>query len=441
MVVTIIIYMGDVPWDRTHRMMITMANQSEIQAVQAAMLSAMNSNDLIRSKAEPRCLSALNNPETVGKNIDVVREQLRARGLSDDIATVIEAFVAYSWSLVTCKGGWSGCTKNGARIVSNYVKQAKKAPIIVKAAEPAPAPVVATPKAPEPPKAVPEPRKDIGEITDPTMYRVAWYVENGYHVLLTGLAGVGKTYMIETLARIKGWNFYIITAPRMASDVAGFVGPNGRVDVPVTVALQDPNGILLIDEIDRAQPDALIPLNSLLANGYMNVPGIGLVYAYDKFRCVATANTSGMGGNADMVTAKKLDQSTRDRFMFVEVRWDRRVPEGILARMGCPEKDARAIVNFIGDVRRACIQTDGCSGMAPSYRAVGAFYRTSNEFGYDAAFPEVLERLSVSSDALLALCDSLVCTNRYAKAFKAWAVRYAESRTTMPEYDLVPEVD
>lgn len=414
-----------------------MATPIEIQAVQTAMYDSMNSNAEIKANAAPRCLSALNNPETVGKNIDTVRAELEAAGMASDISEITAAFVAYSWSLLTCKGGWSGCTKNGHRIVQAYRKAARpqKADRVIVVKEPTQEPpAVATPTAPAMPTPAP-----VGRITDPLMYRVAWYMDNGYHVMLTGLAGVGKTYMIEQLAKIRGWNFYIITAPRMASDVCGYVGPHGRVEVPVTKAITDPNGILLIDEIDRSMPEALIQLNSLLANGYMNVPGIGLVYAYEGFRCVATANTTGMGGNTDMVTAKKLDQSTRDRFQFVKVRWNRRVPEGILARKGATPEDAEEIVDFIGDVRRASLTVDGCSGMAPSYRSVGAFWDVAEAFGYDTAFDEVIVRGSVSVDQLNSLVWSLRCDNMYAKLFKDWAARYEAAQTEMAEYRLSTE--
>lgn len=416
-----------------------MATAIEIQAVRTALYDSLNSNEFYQEHATEKCLRTLASDDYVSRVIDWTREELGKAGLPTDLDEITAAFVNYSKSLLTSKGGWSGTQQTAVRMIRAYIKsprvKGRDRVIIAEKAEPSPAAV--TPRTPEP-KPAPKP---VGEITDPTMHRVEWYLDNGYHVMLTGLAGVGKTYMVEQLAKIRGWNYYVLTAPRMASDVCGYVGPHGRVEVPVTTAIQDPNGVLLIDEIDRSMPEALIQLNSLLANGYMNVPGIGLVYAYDGFRCVTTANTPGMGGNADMVTAKKLDQSTRDRFEFVEVKWDRRVPEGILAGRGASREEAVAIVNFIGDVRRASLEVDGCSGMAPSYRAVGAFWDVSEEFGYDTAFEEVIVRSSVSADHLNSLVASLRCDNRYARAFKLWAERFIDAQDRKSEYDLVPEVD
>lgn len=77
----------------------------------------------------------------------------------------------------------------------------------------------------------------------------------------------------------------------------------------------------MLDEIDASVPEALIILNTAIANGYFDFPN-GKIEANENFRIVACANTYGLGGNDVYVGRNQLDGASLDRFAVIYFDYD-----------------------------------------------------------------------------------------------------------------------
>jgi MoxR-like ATPase len=84
-------------------------------------------------------------------------------------------------------------------------------------------------------------------------------------------------------------------------------------------------GVFLFDELDAADPNVLLVINSALANGRLPIPNrhdkpVALKHA--DFICIAAANTWGRGADRQYVGRNQLDESTLDRFRIGTVPMD-----------------------------------------------------------------------------------------------------------------------
>ena len=84
-------------------------------------------------------------------------------------------------------------------------------------------------------------------------------------------------------------------------------------------------GVFLLDEMDAADPNVLLVINTALANGKMAVPNRpSNPYAerHDDFICVGAANTVGTGADRMYSGRNKLDDATLDRFRIGKTYMD-----------------------------------------------------------------------------------------------------------------------
>ena len=72
-------------------------------------------------------------------------------------------------------------------------------------------------------------------------------------------------------------------------------------------------GLMLFDEIDGSNPQALVALNASLENEQSDFP-CGIVKRHKNFRIIACANTFGKGADREYVGRSQLDGATLDRF-------------------------------------------------------------------------------------------------------------------------------
>jgi len=77
----------------------------------------------------------------------------------------------------------------------------------------------------------------------------------------------------------------------------------------------------MLDEIDASVPEALVILNTAIANGYFDFPN-GKIEAHENFRVIACANTYGLGGNDVYVGRNQLDGASLDRFAVIYFDYD-----------------------------------------------------------------------------------------------------------------------
>lgn len=168
------------------------------------------------------------------------------------------------------------------------------------------------------------------------------------NILLVGPAGCGKTYLGGLIAESLDLDFGSLSCTSGMSEthLLGRSTPNfhtGKNEFQSTefLRLYEEGGVFLLDEVDAADPNLLLALNSALANGYCNVPNRieqPRAEKHEDFICIATANTFGRGATRSYAGRNALDEATLDRFRIgtVECYYDKAV-EFVL----CPNDDLR----------------------------------------------------------------------------------------------------
>lgn len=148
------------------------------------------------------------------------------------------------------------------------------------------------------------------------------------NILLTGSPGCGKTYLARLVADSLDLEFGGIscTSEMSKSELIGRMVPNMSKGTDVYqstdfVKLYKNGGLFLLDELDAADANVLLTLNTALANGYINLP-IGRAEMHPDFVLIATANTFGVGNSRTFAGRNQLDGATLDRFHIGTVLCD-----------------------------------------------------------------------------------------------------------------------
>lgn len=174
------------------------------------------------------------------------------------------------------------------------------------------------------------------------------------NILLVGPAGCGKSHTAKLIADTFGFNFgsVSLTAGISESHLLGKSVPNlttgeGRFQGTDFVSCYESGGVYLLDEIDAADPNLLLAINSALANGYCNLPNRPKkprAVKHTDFICIATANTFGRGATRQYSGRNQLDESTLDRFRIgiVECKYDMSVELAL-----CPDDSLRGVLQKI----------------------------------------------------------------------------------------------
>ena len=149
-------------------------------------------------------------------------------------------------------------------------------------------------------------------------------VEAGIIPMLVGPAGTGKSTAVEQVARAMGLPFYTMNRIQNSFDLTGYNDANGRYVSTQFYEAYTKGGIFFFDEIDASSPEALVTINTALAQGYMAFPN-GLVKMHPDFKVVAAGNTYGKGANRQYCGRNSLDSATLDRFMIIEWDYDRKL--------------------------------------------------------------------------------------------------------------------
>lgn len=203
----------------------------------------------------------------------------------------------------------------------------------------------------------------VSGVMPPEFDAIVQTVAEGVYVYLHGPAGCGKSYMAEKVAEALGLQFYAMQQVFYEHQVVGFIDANGtRHETPFSEAYQH-GGLVLLDEFDGSSEEAAVTFNNALANGVINLPGLGNVKKHPDFRCIAAGNTGMTGADINYTARRVLDASTKDRFFFVPVDYCEAVEQ---SKANYDDE----IVSFVHDVRKA-IKAAGLSTIV-SYRAIEA---------------------------------------------------------------------
>ena len=212
-------------------------------------------------------------------------------------------------------------------------------------------------------------QRDAVEIeghTHPALPEVVELLAAGEHVFLPGPAGCGKTHLAAQAAQALGLAFDAIScsAGMSESQLLGRCIPRGEsgsfefVGTPFLDRYEN-GGVFLFDEMDAADPNVLLVVNSALANGHLSVPSRldkPVATKHPHFRCIAAANTFGRGADRQYVGRSQLDESTLDRFRIgtVPMEFDRDLERSLWT--GIVGDDHNATLATLWDYRKAIVE-------------------------------------------------------------------------------------
>ncbi|UVK63498.1 AAA-ATPase [Mycobacterium phage Aegeus] len=181
-------------------------------------------------------------------------------------------------------------------------------------------------------------------------------VAQRHHVMMVGPAGTGKSTLAEQAAEALGRKCYSISlSPQTpASQLIGYMDANGNyVRTPFRDAFEHGHAFHF-DEVDKAHPGILTVINSALANGHMTFPD-GNVRKGDGFRAFASANTFGLGPNAQYVGSNKLDAAFLDRFGKVFIGYDEALETAICHGTGASQTTVDKVLTYIRKLRKTAL--------------------------------------------------------------------------------------
>lgn len=162
-------------------------------------------------------------------------------------------------------------------------------------------------------------------------------------IMLVGPAGCGKTYLASKVAEQLEMGFAAISCSAGMSEthLLGRSIPNvtdgtSRFQTTDFLNCYENGGVFLLDEIDAADPNLLVMLNSGLANGYLSVPSRSenpSAKMHKDFVIFASANTFGRGADRLYVGRAQLDEATIDRFRMgtIQMDYDKKVETSLCA--------------------------------------------------------------------------------------------------------------
>ena len=169
-------------------------------------------------------------------------------------------------------------------------------------------------------------------------------INKGVPLMLTGPAGAGKNHTLEQVAQALDLDFYFTNAVTQEYKLTGFIDAGGTYQETQFYKAYTGGGLFFLDEVDASCPEALIILNSAIANGYFDFPN-GRANANENFRIVCAGNTYGTGADMIYVGRNALDGATLDRFAVIEFNYD----ENIERQLAYDDE----LYNFIVALRKA----------------------------------------------------------------------------------------
>lgn len=138
-------------------------------------------------------------------------------------------------------------------------------------------------------------------------------------ICLVGEPGVGKSHAAEQLANRLDLPFGMtpMTAGATPSWLLGSItmDPHEPYKTRPMVHFYEHGGVILLDEMDAADPNMLLVANNMLANETFTNPVTGrTIKRHEDFIAVAGMNTHGLGANRHMTGRERLDAATIDRW-------------------------------------------------------------------------------------------------------------------------------
>lgn len=192
-------------------------------------------------------------------------------------------------------------------------------------------------------------------------------------LFISGPAGSGKTTLGEQIAKALDLKFGFISCSAGLSEahLLGRMLFDGKYVPSDFITLYEAGGVFLLDEVDAADANTMLTINSALANGIVSVPNRkdkSSAKRHKDFILIASGNTWG-NGSFEYHGRNHLDAAFLDRFALsrVEVDYDKQLEKEITSvypelskalweiRDNCSKNKIRKVVStraFISGVRQ-----------------------------------------------------------------------------------------
>lgn len=243
------------------------------------------------------------------------------------------------------------------------------------------------------------------QVLNPNFENILHLVAAHENVYLYGPAGSGKNTIAEQIADALGVDFYYQNTLVTKFDVSGYKNVQGEYEETPFYKAWKNGGLFFADELDNSTAEAIIALNAALANGYYTFPNSSEKVAKNpNFYCIAAGNTNGQGATEEYCGRYQMDESSRDRFAFIEIGYNKKVEESICG-------GHLDILDFVRDLRSVTksLQINLICG----YRAIS---RLAKFYGMDTKF--VLDSFifkGLSVDDIREIAAALSTTNKYTE--------------------------
>lgn len=247
-------------------------------------------------------------------------------------------------------------------------------------------------------------------VLDPNFENILHLVAAHENVYLYGPAGSGKNTIAEQIAEALGVEFYYQNTLVTKFDISGYKNAQGEYEETPFYKAWKNGGLFFADELDNSTAEAIITLNAALANGYYTFPnGSEKVAKHPNFFCIAAGNTNGQGATEEYCGRYQMDESSRDRFAFIEIDYNKKVEESICG-------GHLDILDFIRDLRSVAKSLH--IKLICGYRAISRlakFYDMNTRFVLDSF---IFKGLSV--DDVREIAAAMSSDNKYTKELKKY---------------------
>ena len=247
-------------------------------------------------------------------------------------------------------------------------------------------------------------------VLDPNFANILKLVAAHENVYLYGPAGSGKNTIAEQIAEALGVEFYYQNTLVTKFDVSGYKNAQGEYEETAFYKAWKNGGLFFADELDNSTAEAIIALNAALANGYYTFPNSGeKVAKHQDFYCIAAGNTNGQGATEEYCGRYQMDESSRDRFAFIEIGYNEKIEESICG-------GHLDILEFVRDLRSVTksLQIKLICG----YRAISRlakFYDMDTKFVLDSFIFK-----GIAKDDIREIAAALSSKNKYTEEIKKY---------------------
>lgn len=248
------------------------------------------------------------------------------------------------------------------------------------------------------------------QVLDPNFENILHLVAAHENVYLYGPAGSGKNTIAEQIAEALGVEFYYQNTLVTKFDVSGYKNAQGEYEETPFYKAWKNGGLFFADELDNSTAEAIIALNAALANGYYTFPNSSEKVAKNpNFYCITAGNTNGQGATEEYCGRYQMDESSRDRFAFIEIDYNKKVEESICG-------GHLDILDFVRDLRNVAKSLH--VKLICGYRAISRlakFYDMSTKFVLDSF---IFKGLCV--DDVREIAAAMSSENKYTKELKKY---------------------